>query len=188
MRLAGTRTALPARFEVQVLLDDPECGVLLEVSIDTDTNTPVVDAMTVVRTGDRQRFGPPITGAMTRRIAVDTLLRRGVDQLAEPIVAVRRDGMVGVFQLQRDADAGESIAYGGRPAQAPSRRQAPRQAITDDFLQRVASVYRSADRAPTQAVADQLHVSRSHAGRLVAQARAAGHLGTTTRGKAGEQR
>jgi hypothetical protein len=187
VRLGGTRKALPARFEVQLLLEDPECWVMIEASIDTDTNTPVVDAMTVQRTGDRLKLGPPITGAMTRRIAVDTLLRRAVDQLAEPIVPVRRDGMVGVFQLKRDADAGNDIAYGGRPAQPPSRRKASREPITDDVLRRVAEIYRTAGSAPTQAVADELHVSRSHAGRLVAQARAAGHLGSTTPGKAGEQ-
>lgn len=161
--------------------------MLLEVRVDTATNTPAVDAMTVLRTGDYAEAGPPITGATVRRLAVDALLRRAIDRVAEPIELLKLEGHVGVFQLVRDREAGSDVGYGGRPARQPRRMRTTKSPITDDVLRRVAELYRAADRAPTQAVADQLHVSRSHAGRLVAQARDAGHLGATKPGRAGEQ-
>jgi hypothetical protein len=59
---------------------------------------------------------------------------------------------------------------------------------TPERLRKVAEIYRGAlDRGdpPTKAVAEKLHCSPPHAGRLVGMARKAGFLGPTRKGKAG---
>lgn len=183
VRIASTDRAIPARFVVQAVLDDPECVVVLEVSLDS-SNVPAVDHMHVHRTGEQPDPGPSVTGAVVRRLAVDALLRQAIEQVAEPIEPVQVEGHVGAFRLRRDVEQGHATAYGGRRVRAvigEGRR------TDDETLRTVAKAYRAAGRAPTQAVADELHVSRSHAGRLVAQARDRGFLGATTPGRAGEQ-
>lgn len=79
----------------------------------------------------------------------------------------------------------------GQDAVAPAKRGAPRSPaanrITDEYLREVARIYRSATRAPTNAVHEQMNVSRSHAGRLVSLARERGFLKPAPgRGRSGE--
>jgi hypothetical protein len=72
--------------------------------------------------------------------------------------------------------------WGGRPA-----REGRGSRTSDERLARVAEIYVQAvgdGRPPVQAVAAELPCSRSHAGRLVAQARAAGQLRCTSPGRA----
>ncbi len=69
-----------------------------------------------------------------------------------------------------------------------SARSARKVKMTDELLQEVAEVYRANVKGhPTQAVAE--HFDRAHrtAALYVKQAREAGFLGATTKGKAGEQ-
>lgn len=182
---AGPDHAIPTRFTGWAFLDDPQCLVRLEVIIDRETRTPVVRELLVERR-EQSPVGPPITASLIRRVALDELLRRLLADVQERIVPVEQEGYTGVFQLARDAEAGGTEAWGGR-ALAPATGRG--RWTTDEKLRLVADVYRAAVAAgkpPTQAVADQLHYKRAHAGRLVLQARRAGYLGPTIKGKAGE--
>lgn len=183
--LFGEQRAIPTSFRADVRLDDPRCLVRLHVVV--DRGAPGVRAMSIEQELDGGQWTPAITSSVLRRVALDALLRQVVDDAAQVAVSVEVEGHQGVFQLKRDVEAGDNTtAWGGRPARSPLSGRGRR--TSDDVLRQVAGIYRSARRAPTQAVADTLHVSRSHAGKLVGQARAAGHLGGTSQGKAGEQR
>ena len=62
--------------------------------------------------------------------------------------------------------------------------------MTDEQLQRVATVYRAAigrGDPPTQTIAAVMHASRPTAARWVARARDRGMLGESLRGRAGEK-
>jgi hypothetical protein len=121
---------------------------------------------------------------MLSQLALDTLLKQALVEVREDIVPLPdRDGYTGWFQLKRDVDSGSNRGYGGRPLGATSGRG---RRTSDERLLKVADTYLSAVAAgkpPTQAVADELHVTRAHAGRLVGLARAAGHIAKTSRGK-----
>jgi hypothetical protein len=77
-----------------------------------------------------------------------------------------------------------------RPAYEARPKKAGRRPVPPERIQRVAAVYRRAlaeGRRPTQAVKDDLGVSRSQASKLVMRARAEGFLGPTEQRKAGEK-
>ncbi|MGH7747559.1 MAG: hypothetical protein ACREQ5_22790, partial [Candidatus Dormibacteria bacterium] len=121
------------------------------------------------------------------RPSVTTKVTEGRTFVVTGCFGARVARFTGTFQLARDVEAGNtSPAHGGRrlpPARGRGRR------TTDEKLRQVTDVYRAAVAAgkrPTQAVADQLHYKRAHAGRLVMQARQAGFLGPAVKGKAGE--
>lgn len=84
---------------------------------------------------------------------------------------------------------GGTLDPGGAQAELTNRRR--RRTVTDELLDQVADVYRTAVtegfHAPTQAVGEQMHVSRSQAAKYVTAARKAGKLGPAAPGKRGEQ-
>jgi hypothetical protein len=175
--LAGNELAVPSRIAVAARLIEPACDVHLDLFV--ENGSPLVHGVTIERVlATPGPWGDPITGSVMRRVALDHLIRAAIEKVAKPVV--RRDDVEGyegrvAYQLQEDFDAGRKdvvwVGPPGRPLTGPGRR------TSNEVLLRVAAVYRGAHRAPTQAVADQLHVSRSHAGRLVQLAREAGHLG-----------
>jgi hypothetical protein len=186
---SGTDHAIPTRFVVEAVLSDPVCRVRLDVLVDPVTAQPAVREVVVQRVEDQWPFGPAVSATTLHRVAVETLLRCGLEDVAEEIVPLPdTHGFTGAFQLKSDIAVGRTdVAYGGRRVGTVSGRG---RKTTEERLRQVADVYRAAVAAgspPTAAVHSKLHVSRSHAGRLVGQARKAGILGETTPGKRGEQ-
>jgi hypothetical protein len=81
-------------------------------------------------------------------------------------------------------------AEGGREMVRKARiaRREARRRVTPELLQEVASVYRAhIDGQPTEAVAEHFNKAHRTAALYVKQAREAGFLGASVRGKAGEQ-
>lgn len=120
-------------------------------------------------------LGAPLTQRTLRKIAVEHLVRLGVAQVRRPATIV--DAERGWYTVE-----GIDGIWGGRAV-----REGRGSRISDDRLAQVTEIYMRAvadGRPPVQAVATELPCSRSHAGRLVAQARAAGRLAHTSPGRA----
>lgn len=125
--------------------------------------------------------GEGVKGSSLRALPIDAILRRG----ARLAMRVRTPGEAGV--IARGPTSHDDLAA----FDAAVRKTRPRRSrgVDDDFLRRVASVYRAALAAgqpPAVAVAKALHGSRSSAGRWVMQARAKGFLGAAVQRRAGE--
>jgi len=163
--------AFPSRFYVQTDMDGYKVTMLAEVGQRGPGATHVA-----VRQPEG-RDGAPVTMTVLRRVAVDQVIREAVDQLSRPAMA--DDSEPGAFCVE-----GIGGVWHG-PAPRPSGRGSQ---TADARLQRVAEVYLdavAAGKPPVKAVEKQLHFSRSTAGRLVGQARKAGLLTPTTRGRRG---
>jgi hypothetical protein len=120
-------------------------------------------------------LGPPLTQRTLRKIAVEHLVGLGVAQVRRAATIV--DAERGWYRVE-----GVNGIWGGRPVREGRGSQ-----TSDERLARVAEIYMRAvgdGRPPVQAVATELPCSRSHAGRLVAQARGAGQLRRTSPGRA----
>jgi hypothetical protein len=120
--------------------------------------------------------GTPITQDVLRRITIDRLVKRAVLEARRAADVLDRD--LGLFRLEGD-DGG---AWGGRQI-----REGRGSRTDDEQLKRVAEIYETAvrdGRPPVKAVEKELPCSRSHAGRLVGQARKAGLLRATSPGRA----
>lgn len=179
--LPGLERMVPSKFDAWADLLEPRCSVHLVVTID-DRRTPVVQVLTVAQL-DGPPAGPPVTASVVRRIALESLLRLAVEDASQPMTVRDDVETAGIaFDVPGAPEGTVIVTPRPRPLTGRGRR------TSDEVLRRVAKVYREATggRAPTQAVADELGVSRSHAGRLVGQARNAGYLGATKPGKAGE--
>jgi hypothetical protein len=174
---SGPDHAIPTQFRAVARLIEPLCDVTFEVAVEVKSSAPVIKDVRVQRIEDRYVSGPGITASRLHRIVLDALLRDALLKVREPIIAAPdTDGWTGRFQLQSDAEAGNNRTYGGRRVGA----------TPDEYLRRVADVYRGAIAAgtpPVVAVQRDLNISRSHAGRLVGDARASGYLAPTTPGK-----
>jgi hypothetical protein len=121
--------------------------------------------------------GDPVTINVLRTITVDRIIRDGLGKLSRPAIdASHETGIPGAFRVEEDGEVYmDEVWEPGR-----GRRTA------DERLERVAEIYLSAlaeGRPPVNAVAEDLPASRSTAGRLVGQARKAGLLTPTTRGR-----
>jgi hypothetical protein len=160
--------ALPGRFRVQGEID----GFAVAALIVTADRGPQVAELFVRQPAVAQ--GAPITQNLLRQVAIDQLVR-------EASVLVRRraelvDADRGWFRIE-----GIDAVYGGRKI-----REGRRSMTGDDLIAEVAALYERAvgeGLPPVKAVAAGLPCSRSHAGRLVGQARTAGLLRPTTRGR-----
>jgi hypothetical protein len=126
----------------------------------------------------RSLTDPPIGTDELRSVPISRIVREVLEDAAVPI----EDLGDGHFRLLDDPP-GQS--WGGTRV-GPGRGRA----MPTEHLAVVAETYRSAVQAgrrdPVNAVAEQMHASRSTAGRWVQQARAAGHLGAALGTKAGE--
>jgi hypothetical protein len=122
--------------------------------------------------------GEAIDGGMLRQVPVAALLR---EALAEASASTPAD----LGRLESGGKSSASLEL-STPARIEPRS---RRRVTDELLERVAGIYRDAqanERAPTQAVADELVATRSAAAQWVAKARERGFLGPAMRGRAGE--
>jgi hypothetical protein len=143
---------------------------ILEVAI--EDGSPACNALR------RQEGGPPLTAATVRR-AIGHLIR---DVAREVAVSPTGERYKGIPIARRVIDPHERVDL---KKALTRRRQGAR--VDDDFLEKVASIYRRAldqGEAPTEAVKTVLHGSRSSAGRWVEQARRRGFLPPTTAGRA----
>lgn len=123
--------------------------------------------------------GPPVTLSMLRKVTVDQIIRDALTQLSRPVISAEADtGVPTAFRVE----GVEGMFYG------PEIPDSGRRPAADKRLERVAEIYLRAlaeGRPPVKAVTEELPASRSTAGRLVGQARKAGLLAGTTRGKRG---
>ena len=130
-------------------------------------------------------------------------VRRASDELLRELVATKNpDGPVtltdpkfGTVRVDSERfDGGHAAIRVHGLTQTPAYRastRAPRRRgrVSDDVLRQAAAIYRAASfagPAPTNAVKDQMSVSRATAGRWVSMARERGFLGKTQPGMAGE--
>jgi hypothetical protein len=123
--------------------------------------------------------GDPVTMNVLRKVTVDRVIREALAQVSRPVIDASEDtGIPGAFRIE---EGGETF-LDQLPTPGRGRLTAPGR------LEQVATIYLRAlaeSRPPVQAVAEDLPCSRSTAGRLVGQARKAGLLAETTRGKRG---
>lgn len=167
--LVGTAWAYPSRIWLRTEIDGFELRMLVLVGDDG----PQVYELIVQQ--PRMALGPSLTQRTLRKITVEHLIRLGVTQVRRAATTV--DAERGWYRVE-----GVDGIWGGRPV-----REGRGSRTSDERLARVAEIYMQAvcdGRPPVQAVAAELPCSRSHAGRLVAQARAAGQLRRTSPGRA----
>ena len=135
----------------------------------------------------QRRGGPPVTTDGLRSATIEAYLdeiRKAMFNAEDFSFTVLKSPPKGSRLLQSPT-AEEWVAL--------DRFQRPRRP-TDELLPHIAAAYREALRssdpqvakAPTAAVAQQLHYSRGHASRLVSEARKAGLLDPARRGRPGE--
>ena len=167
--LIGTAWAYPSRIWLWTEIDGFELRMLVLVGDDG----PQVYELVVQQ--PRMALGPSLTQRTLRKITVEHLIRLGVTQVRRAATIVEAER--GWYRVE-----GVDGIWGGRPV-----REGRGSRTSDERLARVAEIYMQAvgdGRPPVQAVAAELPCSRSHAGRLVAQARAAGQLRRTSPGRA----
>lgn len=167
--LVGTAWAYPSRIWLWTEVDGFAVRMLVLVADDG----PQVCELIVQQ--PRMALGPPLTQRTLRKIAVEHLVGLGVAQVRRTATIV--DAERGWYRVE-----GVDGIWGGRQV-----REGRGSRTSDERLARVAEIYMRAvgdGRPPVQAVAAELPCSRSHAGRLVAQARAAGQLRRTSPGRA----
>lgn len=167
--LVGTAWAYPSRILLRTEVDGFNVQMLVLVADDG----PQVSGLSVQH--PQMAVGPPLTQRTLRKIAIEQLVELGVSQVRRPAAMVNAER--GWYRVE-----GVDGIWGGR-----SVREGRGSRTSDERLAQVADIYIRAvgdGLPPVKAVADGLPCSRSHAGRLVAQARAAGHLRHTSPGRA----
>lgn len=153
------------RFDARI--DDPDVPVLVELGVALEAGRLVAERVTCLRRGG----GGPVTSDVLPRVPVGRLVRAAATN-----VVMRSEGQA---------------VMGGRGLVSVNTPYRPEvdvsQGPTPEALEAVAVVYRLAfavGEPPTRAVAEQLGLARSTAGRWVQRAREAGLLGATTEGRA----
>lgn len=152
VRISPTE-AVPARFRAQALLEVPPLLVELEVFVEPG-GFPRVDELTIRATNKAR-----LTGATLRQVLLDQLLRAAIAEASIPAID-RSDVAPGAFQTSADD---EQTAWIGMPPGASERVRL----VAEIYNRNVAA----GSRAPTQAVADTIHISRPQASRYVKRAR-----------------
>jgi hypothetical protein len=169
---------MPARFTLH-LRDDDEGGPNLDLTWQVRNGAPECTDVNI--TAAEKGHEIRVTGL--RGIRVEDCLERTVRWM----MSTRTDGSDEPQLPEKthwfDFATGREAVRQTRAARAGRRVK-----ITDNFLREVAEVYRAnvADR-PTQSVAEYFDRGHSAAALYVKRARAAGFLGPTTKGKAGER-
>jgi hypothetical protein len=167
--------AMPERYSASV--DDPDLPFTVRITVVVEQGRPVCESLAA----ERRPEGIPIT-IESLRLPVARLIRETAPLVA---LAVRETDAGSKLTPSTPAEQEQvhaTIRSSRKPKRGPNIEQ-------DQRLDRVAEIYRAALASgawPTQAVAEGLHVSRSHAGRLVMMARRRGKLGPTLPGKKGE--
>jgi hypothetical protein len=200
--LLGTRL-VPDRFSVRVgKVETPEdrerryyWSAELEVVVEDGRARCVAIA--------RTRKGTALTGKLLRELPLESILREAlsslaversrlpreqIDPLREHDLPVDAEGRVEVWTPLLGSAGGPAAFEADYAEAARSRGRGVR--LTDEILERVASVYRAALKAgapPTDAVKTAFDIPRSTAGRWVAETRRRGFLGPATPRRAGEK-
>lgn len=161
----GPTSVVPSRFTAWVVLAEPRVRVDLELVVLSATK-PVVRELTVTPSVDG---AAPITTTTLRRVLVDPIVKAVMDKAAkfsEGRVIDRSDVLPGAFQLPGDPDDEFRLTP---PTDQPNER-----------VRQAAQIYGQAaafgSRAPTEAVAQALNVSKAQASRYVRAAREANLL------------
>lgn len=171
--------AVPQRFVAETE------AIRLEIEIDLTTRRPRAISLEI-----RAPEGGHLTSG-DLRVPVARLVRQAVAGAVQAVpegMVDQRTLLAAILKktrLQAEEDAAFYDAYTG-DGRTP-RQGSP---ITDKQLREVASHYRDAlarSSAPTQTIADEMHVSRPTAARWIARARERGFLGPAYRGRAGEK-
>lgn len=192
--------AVPASFPVTVAPDDaalPVCHILVAFEGRKPTCADL-------RLEQREQ---PIDGTMLRKVPLSTYLREAVAHAAFRFTRDRaaaekaREELGGQVGREREVDGEPAWVFREpdksmsadvlevRGVAKKSSRQ-PRRGIplTDDDLRDIAAMYREAvrvSRAPTEALAQRMGVSRPTMSRWIAKARERGFLGPARQGSAG---
>jgi hypothetical protein len=202
----GDRYSIPARF---LALLEPEAGEThprCEMTIAIENGRAVCEGFCCTRIDG----SPPISGTVLRTLPLSTWLREATTAIgntpdagrylegAGPFRFESPDGAHAPAMTMRTGDGGSHLPFAlagstaGFQAAIQGPQRVPRRGIplSEDHFTHVARIYRAAtpSGAPTAAVAKQMHVARSTAGRWVMQARKRGFLGAaggTTGGEAG---
>jgi hypothetical protein len=181
-RLSDGAVLMPRRFVKRIESAEPQEG-LAELEIEVDSwGRPRCVALRVTAKSEGA-----VTGDMLRRLPVARHVERAALQAAS-VVEVQKDLRGGITQIGPVSNREQAAEVLESAARRVPRRGSP---VSDEHLKQVATLYRKALRmqgpkkAPTEAVAMQMHVSRSTAGRWVRKARDAGFLGPGHRGRAG---
>ncbi len=127
--------------------------------------------------------GREVLSSDLRGVKLEDLLELAVVQVALALRQPEDGEAVGALSMITTEEERRQTLSQTRGVRREARRR-----VTDDLLREVAQVYRdNVDDNPTAAV--QRHTGRSHrtAALYVQQAREAGFLGASVRGKAGEQ-
>src|SRR5579862_1621069 len=154
---------LPREYRVEV--DDPECPVILELTVAMlDGRPECVD----LRARHRAN-GLPISSEHLRRIALRRYVRESTWLYSVRVQTIGETELVHVT-------GGDDSPLLSRAHQ--QRRRGPIRPITDELLSEVADVYRGGEPAGTRAVVQHFHTSRATASRWVGAARKNGFLPT----------
>jgi hypothetical protein len=196
VRVAGTQFAIYERFAASITPDDPKLPTR-HLTLVVESGRLVCDSLAL----RRRAGGPALTTGQWREVSVPESVRLAADEAAhlvfegegEMTITLRPGDEPLPLPSRRVDDDHVATPISGATRtpewQTTSRRRGER--ITDETLEEVARIYRQAqllERPPTNAVAKEMHVARSTAGKWVARARKAGFLGPAPRrGIAGEQ-
>lgn len=172
--LLRDRRLVPARFIASIELED---GTRAHLDIEVGSD----DLAVCRRYSLEAAEGQAITGETQRSVpGVGRLVRLAVEAAARTVVVSQ-----GVASIQVGGTQAVEATLPGR-SQGGRRRR-----LNDDQYRRVADAYRHAveqGNYPKQAVAAEMHVSESTAGRYVMEARRRGFLGRAPgKGRAGEE-
>lgn len=179
-----TRSGFAAPSELVASADLEDIGLVVNFAV----RVSVGGTINVVRLEVLPRdmgVQPVITARALRAIRLDELAREAVRKLERPVV-MRPDYGPGAFQIiddpdriwashgsMRDLTNPEDQIWVSRPV--PGTRRTPREQA-EIAARLYAEAVASGSRAPTQAVAGQLNVSRSQASRMIRTARDLGLL------------
>jgi hypothetical protein len=195
VRIAGTSFAMDDRFAASITPDDPTqptCRLTLVV----EDGRLLCDSLSL----QRRPGGPELRTSHIRRVRVPELVDLAVAEARQHKIIEGHGPLTVTFEGERyplpsrqvdDDHVAFPISGATRTDewQTTNRRRGER--LTHETLEEVARIYRQAQhehRGPTNAVADEMHVARSTAGKWVARARDAGFLRPAPRrGIAGEQ-
>jgi hypothetical protein len=163
----GPQTAIPSRFTAVARLVEPPVHVSLWAVADNDGYGHVRVWRLEIENAEAMSAGS-ITTSRLRELLVDQLVKRAVKELEVPWTARPEHGE-DAFEIPGDSEA--TVRVGLPPA-------GERRALPDVSVDEAATIYNDAvhagNRAPTLAVARELDYSRSHASRLIREARRRG--------------
>ena len=156
-RVSPTK-AVPNHFTVSVLLAEPRVNVDLEIRVVTGGQPQVIQVSV--------REMPPLVGGVTsttlRSLPLDHIVRATMTWVAEQSPDLIEGSIPGWFRLEAD---GPDVL---------------RRGSVDERVAQAAQIYRAAtaagSKAPTEAVATSMHVSRATASRYIRGARDIGML------------